>query len=71
MPLTNAQKRALAAELIHTAASLFENWEERGEAGLLSEEAAAIDADEAAQYIANLLKHLPGTAWDTRLPTPQ
>lgn len=63
--LTNAEKAAVAAALIHAAGTLVESWDEHFAS---TGEDAPVDADLAAHQISRWLSRLPGKTWDTRLP---
>lgn len=67
--MTRDQKKRLAAALINQASQLVEYWDEKVGSGYY-QELADIDADEAAQQIADWLGRLPGEEWNTNLPQP-
>ncbi len=65
--MNQAQKRALAMEVIHQVANLAEFWDEYADR---NPDLEGIDRSEAAQTMANWLGRLPGDRWDLRLPQP-
>ena len=68
MPLTREQKQDLAGFVISHVANLAEFWSEytKDEDNL-----KGIDYDQAMQQIADWMGKLPGSQWDTRLPSPR
>lgn len=66
IPLTLAQKRAIASVLIYNAGNLVEKLR-AGETAYM-DEIADLDPDSVAQQLAVWLKNFPGSSWDNRLP---
>lgn len=59
--LSKAQKEAIVFALMAKAGDIVEYWTEQG--GL-----DGIPADIGAAYICSLMRRMPGTIWDTRIP---
>jgi hypothetical protein len=66
--MTNAQKAALAAEVIDRVSVIVEFWNEGLTDGQIDESLAGVSAEEAARQIAIWMKSLPGNSWSTFLP---
>lgn len=65
--MNNEQKSRLAGVVMGQVGALFENWDERVEAGGLLSNVADIDPVEARLQISRWMTKLPGDQWDTRL----
>ena len=62
MALTRTQKSKIVAALMSEAGTLAEFWTEKG--------LGDIGATEGRDYLASLMRKMPGDGWDTRLGPP-
>ena len=61
--LTRAQKEQIVREILFKVGSMVEFWDE-------NDDLKDIPLEQGREYVANLMKRLPGDVWDSRLGDP-
>ena len=61
MPLTRQQKEIVVEALMYQAGNIAEYWED------VHEGLRVVPMDEGIEYLASLMRKMPGKSWDQRL----